>query len=70
VELRQPEAFVALAAELRFGRAADRASHRPPTLSELIRCLERELGMRRALGWRLPLAGRSSQQVAPDRLRR
>jgi DNA-binding transcriptional LysR family regulator len=70
VELRQPEAFVALAAELRFGRAADRASHRPPTLSELIRCLERERGLRRALGWRLPLAGRSSQQVAPDRPRR
>lgn len=44
VELRQLEAFVAVADELHFGRAASRLQVGTPAVSELVRRLERELG--------------------------
>jgi DNA-binding transcriptional LysR family regulator len=56
VEFRQLEAFVAVATELHFGRAADRLHIAAPTLSELIRRLERELGT--------PLLTRTTRRVA------
>lgn len=56
MEFRQLEAFVAVASELHFGRAAEKLHMSQPTLSELIRRLEREIGT--------PLFTRTTRRVA------
>jgi DNA-binding transcriptional LysR family regulator len=56
VEFRQLEAFVAVATELHFGRAAEKLGMAQPTLSELVRRLEREMGT--------PLLARTTRRVA------
>jgi DNA-binding transcriptional LysR family regulator len=56
MELRQLEAFAAVAGELHFGRAAQKLYVSQPTVSELIRRLEREL--------RTPLFTRTTRRVA------
>ncbi|WP_292989622.1 LysR family transcriptional regulator [Mycobacterium sp.] len=56
MEFRQLEAFVVLATELHFGRAAEKLHMSQPTLSELIRRLEREIGT--------PLLTRTTRRVA------
>jgi DNA-binding transcriptional LysR family regulator len=56
VEFRQLEAFVAVATELHFGRAAETLGMSQPTLSELVRRLEREMGT--------PLLTRTTRRVA------
>jgi DNA-binding transcriptional LysR family regulator len=56
VEFRQLEAFVAAATELHFGRAAQKLHMSQPTLSDMVRRLERELGT--------PLLTRTTRRVA------
>jgi DNA-binding transcriptional LysR family regulator len=56
VEFRQLEAFVAVATQLHFGRAAETLGIAQPTLSELVRRLEREMGT--------PLLARTTRRVA------
>lgn len=56
MEMRQLQAFVAVATELQFGRAAEGLHMSQPTLSELVRRLEREVGA--------PLLSRTTRRVA------
>jgi DNA-binding transcriptional LysR family regulator len=56
MELRELEAFVAVATELHFGRAAERLHMGQPTVSELVRRLERDVGA--------PLLTRTTRRVA------
>ncbi|MBF6333740.1 LysR family transcriptional regulator [Nocardia transvalensis] len=55
VDFRQIEAFVVLAEELHFGRAAERLRITPGRVSQLIRLLERQVGE--------PLFARTSRKV-------
>ncbi|MGB3483696.1 MAG: LysR family transcriptional regulator [Mycobacterium sp.] len=55
MELRQLEVFVAVATELHFGRAAEKLHIGQPTLSDLVRRLEREMGT--------PLLSRTTRRV-------
>ena len=56
MEIRQIEAFVAVAEQLHFGRAAEQMRIGQPALSELVQRLERELGT--------PLFARTTRRVA------
>jgi DNA-binding transcriptional LysR family regulator len=56
MEFRQLEAFLAVATQLHFGRAAEQLGIAQPTLSELVRRLEREMGT--------PLLARTTRRVA------
>ena len=56
MEFRQLEAFVEVATQLHFGRAAEKLGIAQPTLSELVRRLEREMGT--------PLLARTTRRVA------
>lgn len=56
MEFRQLEAFAVVATELHFGRAAEKLHMSQPTLSELVRRLEREVGT--------PLLARTTRRVA------
>ena len=55
MELRQLQAFVAVATHLHFGRAAEQLNIGQPTLTELVQRLERELGT--------PLLTRSTRPI-------
>jgi DNA-binding transcriptional LysR family regulator len=73
VELRDLRAFEALAAELHFGRAAQRLGVSQPTLSRHVRRLEGELGVvlahRTSRSVRLTDHGRDLATTLPAALR-